>query len=360
MKRLISILVVLLLLFSVTSVAFASDDHNFDNDRVKKHEFKNWKAGMTKEEYKYWKDGLTKQEFKIWKAGLKKGELEFLKGRELKDRICVNGKFLDYDVPPVIKEGRTLIPVRAVTRGLGADVDWDEETKTVTITRGEVTIMLKLDTAEYKVNGEKFIMDVPAQLICNRTFVPLRFIAQALGDAVNYDPDTGDIEIETPERPTLEDCIAEWEAVDNADEGYMLRLFRETKLIKVVETDSDVLEYDFSDEMEEPGCYMVRVTALSSDTESKESLPSYPQIIDECQIMTTVEGIIVALDDESNWIRISYEEDGDTLLKKVFVYNDTEFVADDEEADFEDLDAGDDVEVSLHQNLLLKLEVLTD
>ncbi len=115
--------------------------------------------------------------------------------KKLEERIKVRGMNLKFDVPPVIKEGRTLIPVRAVMNGLGAQVEWNGETKTVTITRGDKVIVLNLATGETTVNGEVITIDVPAQTINNRTFVPLRFIAQTLGEPVNYDENTGDISI---------------------------------------------------------------------------------------------------------------------------------------------------------------------
>ncbi|MDD4666185.1 MAG: stalk domain-containing protein [Clostridia bacterium] len=119
----------------------------------------------------------------------------FGQARKLEERIRVRGCCLKYDVPPVIKEGRTLIPVRAIVNGLGAKVDWNEETKTVTITRDEKVIILKLSSNEVLVNGKTVTIDCPAQLMCNRTFVPLRFISQTLGEKVNYDKDTGEIDV---------------------------------------------------------------------------------------------------------------------------------------------------------------------
>jgi hypothetical protein len=111
------------------------------------------------------------------------------------NRIKVKGKHIKFDVPPVIKERRTLIPVRAVIEGLGAKVEWDGETSTVTITKGEAVIILILGSNEVYVNGDLVIIDVPSGLINNRTFVPIRFIAQTLGEKVTYNEETGDVEI---------------------------------------------------------------------------------------------------------------------------------------------------------------------
>jgi len=121
--------------------------------------------------------------------------------KKLEERIKVRGMNLKFDVPPVIKDGRTLIPVRAIMNGLGAMVEWNAEEQTVTITRDDKIIVLNLlpdpETGKYiaTVNDEVIELDVPAQLVSNRTFVPLRFIAQTLGEAVDYDEDTGEINI---------------------------------------------------------------------------------------------------------------------------------------------------------------------
>lgn len=110
-------------------------------------------------------------------------------------KITVRGVIIECDVPPVIIDGRTLIPVRAVMYGLGAEVKWDELARTVTVTRNSKTITLNLVSGAAFVNGRKIELDVPAQIIKNRTFVPLRFIAESLGEKVEYVEETREIHI---------------------------------------------------------------------------------------------------------------------------------------------------------------------
>lgn len=109
---------------------------------------------------------------------------------KLQDRarvhVRLHGQEVDWAVPPVIKDGRTLVPVRALCNGLGAAVDWDPDTRTITITRGDTVVKLALDSQVFTVNGQEQVLDVPARLISNATFVPLRFVSQALGAKVNY------------------------------------------------------------------------------------------------------------------------------------------------------------------------------
>lgn len=104
-----------------------------------------------------------------------------------------------FDTPPVIKAGRTLIPIRAITEGLGATVTWDPQQK-VTITKNDITIVITLGSNKALVtdkNGTKeVVMDVKAGLTNNRTYVPLRFVAETLGLKVNWDKDTKTVEID--------------------------------------------------------------------------------------------------------------------------------------------------------------------
>ena len=76
-----------------------------------------------------------------------------------------------------------------------AEVTWDEDLKKVTIIKGDDTIELFLDSVTVILNGEEQEIDVPAQLFSNRTFVPIRFASEMLGESVEYDEETGDIDI---------------------------------------------------------------------------------------------------------------------------------------------------------------------
>lgn len=111
-------------------------------------------------------------------------------------------KDVKFDTPPVIKYGRTLIPLRAVVEGMGAEVTYDAENHIVTIvkdadTEKEIKIELNLHDDTVKVNGgEPEAIDVPAEVMNNRTMVPLRFIAEQLGLKVQWDQDTQTVTIE--------------------------------------------------------------------------------------------------------------------------------------------------------------------
>ncbi|TCO76406.1 stalk domain-containing protein [Marinisporobacter balticus] len=127
---------------------------------------------------------------------------------QIENILKKKGQF-KFDTPPVIKEGRTLIPVRAITEGLGADVNWNGEERKVTVSKGDKEMVFQLDDGRVFVNGEETAIDVPAQIMNNRTIVPLRFIAEQLGLGVDYDEDTGVIEIDEDDTEEEEQIIVE-------------------------------------------------------------------------------------------------------------------------------------------------------
>lgn len=105
-------------------------------------------------------------------------------------KLFVNGLEVKTDVPPTILQGRTLVPVRVISEGLGAWVGWHQETRTVTVTLGKREIKLKIGNREARVNGQTVTLDVPATIVRDRTLVPLRFIGEALGAAVEWNGQT--------------------------------------------------------------------------------------------------------------------------------------------------------------------------
>lgn len=99
-------------------------------------------------------------------------------------RVFVDRAEVNFDQPPVIEDGRTLAPVRAIFEALGFEVEWEEPTQTVYATKGEDKITLKINDTTAYVNGEAKILDVPARLVNGRTLVPLRFISENAGAEV--------------------------------------------------------------------------------------------------------------------------------------------------------------------------------
>jgi len=73
---------------------------------------------------------------------------------------------------------------------LGANLKWDGLYQLISIGTGDISVALNIGSSVAYLNGEEVIIDVPAQLIDNRAFVPLRFISEALGAQVRWDETT--------------------------------------------------------------------------------------------------------------------------------------------------------------------------
>lgn len=101
--------------------------------------------------------------------------------------ILVDGERLSCDVPPVIEQGRTLVPLRAIFEALGAEVAWDGKTRTITGRKGDVTVKLVVRQKTAYVNGRAITLDVPPKIVNGRTMVPLRFVGESLGARVEWD-----------------------------------------------------------------------------------------------------------------------------------------------------------------------------
>lgn len=111
--------------------------------------------------------------------------------------VTVDGEAVKFnDQYPIIEDGRTLIPIRALGETLGAKVDWDEDDRSVTITRGGTEIELKIgDTSAY-VDGAEHELDTAAEILNGRTMVPLRFAAETLGFDVDWDQESRTVTID--------------------------------------------------------------------------------------------------------------------------------------------------------------------
>lgn len=112
------------------------------------------------------------------------------------------------DQKPVIRDSRTLVPIRPIAESLGFDVDWNEQTRTVTINKGTSNVRLVVTQKIAKKNGQTINLDVPAQIINQRTMVPVRFIAEALSYNVNWNQATQTVLI-TDEQATQSNATAE-------------------------------------------------------------------------------------------------------------------------------------------------------
>ncbi len=106
-------------------------------------------------------------------------------------KVRIDGKLVDFkDMFPVIENGRTLVPIRAVAEILGAKVEWNLAYYQAEIEKDGVRIILPLYSDTAYIDDEPIALDVEAKIKYDRTLVPLRFIAEALEVKVEWEEDT--------------------------------------------------------------------------------------------------------------------------------------------------------------------------
>ena len=98
----------------------------------------------------------------------------------------LSGSRLISDVPPVEMNGRTLVPLRAVSETLGAQILWDSNSKVVTATLGNTTVKVPIGSNIIYKNNEAVTIDVCAKIINDHTFVPIRAISEAFGCNISW------------------------------------------------------------------------------------------------------------------------------------------------------------------------------
>lgn len=105
-------------------------------------------------------------------------------------RLWVEGHYITGDVSPIIHKNRTLVPLRQVAEALGLDVEWNAEAHQVLIKMNGATYAFIPGKAYYSARGVKVTMDTETIIQNNRTYLPLRVIAEVMGKTVSWDAAT--------------------------------------------------------------------------------------------------------------------------------------------------------------------------
>ncbi len=101
-----------------------------------------------------------------------------------------NGACQTFDASPYITNGRTLVPIRFITVQLDFDISWNSEDRRVDISKNGTSIQMWIGNVNAKLNGNDYRLDAPPEITSDRTFVPLRFVSEALGCDVSWDNKT--------------------------------------------------------------------------------------------------------------------------------------------------------------------------
>lgn len=115
--------------------------------------------------------------------------------------VILDGKVLSFDVPPMIQDGRVLVPMSAIFQAMGAEVSWDAATGQAKGEKYGITVILPVNSTSPTINGVVKTLDVPAQIVNGRMLAPLSFVGMAFGGTVSWDAGTQTVTIKSPGLP---------------------------------------------------------------------------------------------------------------------------------------------------------------
>ncbi len=111
--------------------------------------------------------------------------------------VILDGKIVEFDQSPVVENGRTLVPFRGILEQMGVSVNWNGEKESLTCIDDDKVVYLTIGQKEMFVNDEKIILDVPAKILNGRTLVPIRAITECFDANVKWNEDSRTVEIQT-------------------------------------------------------------------------------------------------------------------------------------------------------------------
>ena len=112
--------------------------------------------------------------------------------------MFMDGRQLQPETLPVVVNGSALVPMRGLFEAQGAKLSWHDASKTVTATKGSTTLTYRLGDLTALLNGQTLHLSVPGQITNGYSLVPLRFVSEALGSTVKWEPNTKSIWITSP------------------------------------------------------------------------------------------------------------------------------------------------------------------
>lgn len=138
--------------------------------------------------------------------------------------IVINGEYIDFDVPPKNVNNRLLVPMSALYEYLGAEIEWDDATRTVTARKAEMIVLLTIGSPYASINGEIVELDAAPEISNGRTLIPIRFASESLNVEVGWDGTTNTVyltgiieEIEIVSEPTIVEEISIEDREDYAE-----------------------------------------------------------------------------------------------------------------------------------------------
>lgn len=181
-------------------------------------------------------------------------------------KIYINGQLVESDQPPLIIDNRTFVPIRVIAENLGATVDYNNKDRIVTIRRDKTNILLTIGDDIARISSDvetrPAILDAPAFLRNDRTYLPLRSISELFGMQVDWDG--GKRAVYIKEKSYLPDYINR----DNALEEVLERL----KELGIFKNEKVYFEVDDYEMKLDGGSYEGYLVTLRKDNPIDENL----------------------------------------------------------------------------------------
>lgn len=174
--------------------------------------------------------------------------------------VILDGSVLEFDVPAQVINERTMVPVRKIFESMGATVEWDNETQKITAQKEDTTVIMQINNNIININGTDVALDVPPQIVDTRTLVPVRAVAESFNANVNWDGDTRSVIITSG---TITDSgelnsITLWEQGGLSAKGR----YNTDKIIRTIDYVSDEVKYIYA----ENDCRFMAVCYNEDDT----------------------------------------------------------------------------------------------
>lgn len=112
--------------------------------------------------------------------------------------VQLDGLTLSLEIPPVILNGRTLVPFRAITESMNIPVSWDDKSRSVTASDGTTTVRLQIDNPIAYINNNPVTLDAAPKIMNGRTLIPLRFFSEAFDCKVDWNSTLRRVTITSP------------------------------------------------------------------------------------------------------------------------------------------------------------------
>ncbi|MDR6550008.1 stalk domain-containing protein [Paenibacillus qinlingensis] len=164
--------------------------------------------------------------------------------------VYLDGHPLSFETPPVIENGSSLVPMRALFEAEGATITWDENTRTVTAVKAGTTVTYRIGDMFATKNKEQLALPLPGKIIDGSTMIPLRFISETLGNLVKWHDYSRSITISSIHNyeTTIQYGVNLRDIPEKDDDTSVLRMLSKTDKIHVIrEINSNWLEVQTQD-----------------------------------------------------------------------------------------------------------------